>query len=215
MKKMMFSDKYGLTQAVLEGKKTQTRRNFTLTLHEKTNNGEIMEQVYPDKVFYEDNTWKFSYKDKVYILPKENLPKYNIGEVVAIAQSYQDIGINFIQCDLRAKHNHKWGHTCNMKGWANKMFVQAEVMPHQIKITNIRCEKLQDISEEDCLKEGIYKGQCGSADTHFMDAYYIPKYIQPYCTAKGAYSELIDKINKKGTWDENNFVWVYDFELVK
>lgn len=209
MKKMMFSDKYGLTQAVLDGKKTQTRRNFTMTLHKKTNNEEFMKQVYPDKVFYEDNTWKFSYKDKVYILPKENLPKYNIGEVVAIAQSYQDTW----KINPDAYHNPFF--LKGEKGWTNKMFVKADKMSHQIKITNIRCEKLQDISEEDCLKEGIYKGQCGSADTHFMDAYYIPKYIQPYCTAKGAYSELIDKINKKGTWDENNFVWVYDFELVK
>lgn len=209
MKKMMFSDKYGLTQAVLDGKKTQTRRNFTMTLHKKTNNEEFMKQVYPDKVFYEDNTWKFSYKDKVYILPKENLPKYNIGEVVAIAQSYQDTW----KINPDAYHNPFF--LKGEKGWTNKMFVKADKMPHQIKITNIRCEKLQDISEEDCLKEGIYKGQCGSADTHFMDVYYIPKYIQPYCTAKGAYSELIDKINKKGTWDENNFVWVYDFELVK
>lgn len=34
MQKIMFNDKYGLTKAVLEGKKTQTRRLFTLTLHE-------------------------------------------------------------------------------------------------------------------------------------------------------------------------------------
>ena len=35
MKKIMFNDRYGLTQAVLEGKKTMTRRLMTMTLHKK------------------------------------------------------------------------------------------------------------------------------------------------------------------------------------
>ena len=44
-----------------------------------------------------------------------------------------------------------------MAGYTNKMFVKSDLMPHHIKITNIRMEQLQDISEEDCLKEGIHK----------------------------------------------------------
>lgn len=34
-------------------------------------------------------------------------------------------------------------------------------------------------------------------------------------TARDAFSTLIDKVNSKGTWESNPFVWVYDFELVK
>lgn len=95
------------------------------------------------------------------------------------------------------------------------MFVKSELMPHQIKITNVRIERLQDISDEDCLAEGIQIGQCGSADTHFMDVYYIPNDIQPYCLPKDAYAALIDKIGKKGDWERNPYVFVYDFELIK
>lgn len=101
------------------------------------------------------------------------------------------------------------------RGWSNKMFVKPELMPHQIKITNVRIERLQDISDEDCLAEGIQIGQCGSADTHFMDVYYIPNEIQPYCFPKDAYAALIDKVGKKGDWDSNPYVFVYDFELIK
>ena len=101
-------------------------------------------------------------------------------------------------------------------GYFNKMFVRAGLMPHQIRITNVRAERLQDISDEDCLKEGIIKGKVGSEDTHFMDAYYIPTLkTDPFCTPQGAYSYLIDKISGKGTWKNNPYVFVYDFELVK
>lgn len=203
MKKIMFNDKYGLTKAVLEGRKTQTRRIipkefFTLQWDERGD------------TFVCENEWGdfVDVRDTKYCM-------FKAGEIVAIAQSYKDAGIDFIQCDLRPKHSHKWGHTCNMKGWRNKMFVQAEVMPHQIRITKVRIEKLQDISDEDCLAEGIIKGQCGSADTHFMDAYYVPNEIQPYCTPKDAYAALIDKVGKKGDWESNPYVFVYDFELIK
>ena len=117
----------------------------------------------------------------------EILPRYKVGEIVAIAQSYADISIEpFPFCEA---------------GWRNKMRVKADLMPHQIKITNIRIQHLQDISEDDCLAEGVYKGQCGSIDTHLMDAYYYRGNIQPYCTPREAYAALIDKVSGKGTWE--------------
>ena len=41
MKKIMFNDRYGLTQAVIDGRKTVTRRMFTMTLHEQSEDGEF------------------------------------------------------------------------------------------------------------------------------------------------------------------------------
>lgn len=219
MQKIMFNDKYGLTQAVLEGKKTQTRRVCKVQPEFKS-----YEIAFPVGWINEDDplqdplygAYRWVNKDN----PKEKsdwiIPQFKVGEVVAIAQSYKDAHIDFIQCDIRPKHNHIWGHTCNMKGWNNKMFVQADVMPHQIRITNVRVERLQDISDEDCLAEGIIKGKVGSEDTHFMDAYYIPnKPLEPICTPREAYANLIDKVSGKGIWDKNPYVWVYDFELIK
>ena len=210
MKKIMFNDKYGLTQAVLEGRKTQTRRRLTLTLHKKADRGDALIEVFSSKVFFEDGKWKFIYDDHVFLLPKNNYPKY-VGEVVAMAQSYEQI------------YNEKGLETMDMlvqqlknsKGWNNKMFVRADLMPYQIRITNVRIERLQDISDEDCLKEGIIKGRCGSENTHFMDVYYVPNDIQLYCTPREAFASLIDKVSGKGTWESNPYVWVYDFELVK
>lgn len=205
MKKIMFNDKYGLTQAVLEGRKTQTRRIIT---YPKTFKGKDVCGLYvyrwkADGVITEICMYD---RDEISIDEGQILPKYKIGEIIAIAQSY----------------NSFYNDECNPNlfpngaGWTNKMYVKPELMPHQIRITNVRAERSQDISDEDCLKEGIIKGKVGSEDTHFMDAYYIPTLKKdPFCTPQGAYSYLIDKISGKGTWENNPYVFVYDFELVK
>lgn len=92
------------------------------------------------------------------------------------------------------------------------MFVKAKLMPHHIKITNVRVERLQDISDEDCLAEGIEKGEF----TNTWDTFFF-RNGQNYITAKTAriaYATLIDEVGKKGTWDANPWVFVYEFELI-
>lgn len=218
MKKIMFTDKYGLTKAVLDRIKTQTRR--IPDIQPPYENSEI---CFPTCLIEEDEPEKhplwmaYCWQNKNN--PEEFTPwikpRYREGETVAVAQSYKDAGINFIQCDLRPKHNHIWGHTPNMKGWTNKMYVQPEVMPHQIRITKVRMQRLQDISEEDCLKEGINK---------IVPKDGIPRYRvmdkngeRMYSTDdyKDAYRFLINGTSCKGTWEKNPYVWVYDFELIK
>lgn len=99
------------------------------------------------------------------------------------------------------------------KGYTNKMFVHADLMLHHIRITHIRVERLQDISEEDCLEEGIW------TRTGRWYCYNIIKrgeeYYDPYPDPREAYSVLIDRISGEGTWDSNPYVFVYDFELIR
>ena len=103
-------------------------------------------------------------------------------------------------------------------GWNNKMFVRADLMPHRIRITDIKVERLQNISHEDCLKEGITtitegKKKVGNgfgwdtiADTLERDTFF---------TAKAAFAALADKIGGKGTWERNPWVFAYEFKLIK
>lgn len=210
MKKIMFNDKYCLTKAVLDGRKKQTRIIITcpqtfkgqyvagFNVYKSVSDGFISEIC-----MYDADERDFE--------GGQIVQKYRVGEIVAIAQSYHTIYDEFgLETMDMIVTKLKEG-----KGWTNKMFVKPELMPHQIRITNVRIERLQDISDDDCLAEGIIKGQCGSADTHFMDAYYVPNEIQPYCTPKDAYAVLIDKVGKKGDWCSNPYVFVYNFEVVK
>lgn len=186
----MFNDKYGLTQAVLDGRKTQTRRIVDVSKLSKMQIDSLDDE-----------------NSDLGILTMGNLlddSRYKVGEEVAVAQSYKDAGCDF--------YFHR-----GLAGWNNKMFVRADEMPHRIKITNIRIERLQDISDEDCMKEGVvmignYKyGVYGIWDKSSKDrnAYVV------YNTPKQAFASLIDKTCGKGAWESNPWVFVYDFVLIK
>ena len=211
MQKRMFRDRYGLTDLVLSGQKTQTRD--VIKIQDERLDGGFAE-------FGRDGEE-----------PLRLYPKYYVGEVVAVAQSYQKAYPN---ADLEMVK--KWTFMTESAGWKNKMFVRPDLMPHAIKITKIRFERLQDISDEDCLAEGVEKDLAEG-----LALYWFPVHIEGisweewkarsyelsrheyegkpgeyfWGTPQEAYAALIDKIYGYGTWASNPYVWVYDFELVK
>ena len=200
MKKIMFSDKYGLTQAVLEGRKTQTRR---------------IAYMPNEFIIFDDKDFQLKKLDNGQALltlcnNRFKTANYKIGETIAIAQRYEDMAKDD---DLFRLCSKFLGRIIFEKGCHNKMFVRADLMPHHIRITNIRVERLQDISEEDCLKEGVWRDDnVGLEGTTY---WYHGLVNSSFRTAKEAYAALIDKISGKGTWEGNPWVFVYDFELVK
>ena len=192
MKKIMFNDKFGLTKAVIEGRKTQTRR------------------IVPQSVI-----GKYSIMEDFTIIDDA---RYDVGEIVAVAQSYQALGYFRDALDRSPKD---WrivrGTLGQSKGWNNKMFVRAEACKHQIRITDVRVEKLQEISEDCCLKEGIIKKWHAPACKNY---YYVPgvevKSVEDvHNTPQEAFAHLINKVSRKEMWEANPYVFVYDFELVK
>lgn len=207
----MFNDKYGLTQAVLDGRKTMTRRIVSEKLLDRwTDYDDFCNNVSVENA----PTERQYYDEKDFFL--NNAP-YKLGEVVAIAQSYMDVDRFHRKGKNAAYLEYLDSILPELKlypGWGNKMFVKADLMPHHIEITDIKVERLQDISDEDCLKEGIIKGKCGSESTHFMDAYYVPKEKQPYCTPRDAFEVLIDKYLAKEFFKSNPYVFVYEFKLL-
>lgn len=210
MKKIMFNDKYGLAQAVLDGRKTQTRRVLSTTMffqRLKTCEGWSNNDI---------RAWKRScnrqlYETQGYMLQQMldyalSSSRYKVGEVIAVAQKYKDIALD-MPVELAAE-------LIKQPGWKNKMFVKADLMPHRIRITNIRIERLQDISDEDCIAEGIYPKANGRWYCYDVVRRMGVSY-DPYPDPREAYAALIDKISGKGTWESNPWVFVYDFELVK
>lgn len=83
-----------------------------------------------------------------------------------------------------------------------------------LEITAIRVERLQEISEEDAIAEGIFKSPHTGmwAWSEHIERNGITR--QVCATAKGAYSHLWDEINGDGAWKKNPWVWVIVFKRV-
>lgn len=212
MQKIMFNDRYGLTRAVLDGRKTMTRRIIKATkrINGQDTNGFIVCQ---DIATHEVTGIYARGYDGGSIEDAEILPKYEIGEVVAIAQDYSHCGGVMSNGVPRLEYISKVAG-CSSAGWRNKMFVRADLMPHQIRITGICVERLQDISDEDCLKEGIvFSPQAQSYYVGYHKAMGVRTWLEK--TPRDAFAALIDKVSGRGTWESNPYVVVYEFKLVK
>lgn len=194
----MFNDKYGLTKAVLEGRKRVTRR----MVPEKLLEAYYDYDDYVNAVAPRDIPCSREYEEEFFL----RRSRYKVGDIVAVAQAYKDTWGN---PDFLFSHK---------SGWNNKMFVAADLMPHQIRITNIRVERLQDISDEDCLMEGITtmtEGKREVGNGYGWDAKIDALKRDTFFSPRDAFAALIDKISGKGTFENNPWVFVYEFELVK
>lgn len=213
MKRGFFNDNFGLTETVLTGKKTMMR---SICKYDRPNeNYEIVFPVFEPEEYDEDGNitskldGAFGWRNKEGYFTGWNIPKYKIDEVVAVAQSYKDVNVRYVPT---GSFNFPAYIT---KGWDDKMFVRADLMPHQIQITNIIAQKLQDISDEDCLKEGIYED---SGDDKFPPSVFYEFYgnnDDGFNTPREAFAALIDKVSGKGTWERNPYVFGYEFKLIK
>lgn len=219
MKKIMFNDKFGLTQAVLDGRKTMTRRiieidecvRFPIIRFRPLEKWE-KKVVNPNYVF---NGHVYAVYNELDLLCHLVKPRYEIGEVVAIAQSYMDVD-RFHRKGKNADYLEYLDSILpELKlypGWGNKMFVKADLMPHHIKITGIKVERLQDISDEDCLKEGIIHVSTFLGQKIYHTPHVNGSYLSTN-VAQEAFAYLIDKVSGKGTWESNPFVFAYEFVL--
>lgn len=219
MKKIMFNDRYGLTDAVIEGRKTMTRR--------------LIDPMPKDCASVHKNCWGADWSDEPMSLVVDRdtggiyckycgngvrlhdggyhyKTKYEVGEVVAVAQSYEAAGFDPGYCIEGGLFAQKHA------GWHNKMFVKPALMSHRIRITGIKCERLQDISDEDCFREGISESWYESTDTTTYGYADEKKGTAvEFDTPRKAFAALIDKVSGRGTWASNPWVVVYEFELMK
>ena len=210
----MFDDRFDLTQAVLEGRKTMTRRmvparvlfkvlDYQRQYHEMTLDAISTEQaienmVGPERMFH---------------------CAFQPGEIVAVAQSYHSILKEMFAKDKGYQnpiYNPFRAQKPNLEeeaGWNNKMFVKAGLMPHQIRITNVRVERLQGISDRDSMREGVREDFAGFQYSFDSNIGYCGQY--PFGTPREAFAALLDKVSGKGTWESNPYVFVYEFELIR
>jgi hypothetical protein len=240
MKKIMFSERFGLEQAVLAGTKTMTRRIIPDIEIDWNRRGRVTLPVsgFEHGVLFMD-VRSILHDAGIcdYSAPAKYQPKYEVGEEVAIAQSYKDLWAEYLDDmdnPIYKELVENFSSNLFSAGHDNKMFVKADLMPHGIRITDIKAERLQDISDEEAMREGVLEapfdgyhvtgigmtapksmarpiGQTADGKPVYGDRYRDFKFDSP----REAFAALIDRISGRGTWQRNPWVYAYEFELIK
>ena len=218
MKKIMFDSKIGLEHYVLSGQKTMTRR--------------VVPPGILRMALMEQRMFGGSLEERI----MDHAPI--LKETVAIAQCYKDIiddiGITEWHNSILWRTQETIGTLSDSRGWKNKMFVRADLMPHQIQITDYNVEHLQDISKEDCLKEGIDEDFADGPLIYWYSVYPFDRELSYklsrhemngkkgdffWDTPQGAFAALINyispKIDGQTCWDANPYVYAYEFKLIR
>lgn len=107
----------------------------------------------------------------------------------------------------RGRHHHDPGTPAWHKRLGRFMFRKHSRLT--LYVTDVRVERLQDISEEDARAEGAYVGKASGrvADDHMTMA--VAGIW--FSTARAWYADLWDRINGPGAWDANPWVAAYTF----
>ena len=172
--------------AVIDGRKTQTRRIMKPQPQTFYNNIPF----YSTGRTFEEGT-----------IIAEIKPRYKAGEIVYLKEPYLPI--------MRTIYKYDGGDCDPKLKWKNKLFMPARYARYFIEITAVRCKRLRNISDGDCELEGIFP----VCDNTWIVGWSNKSDGKIYESRKQAYAALINKINGKGTWECNPFVWVYDFKL--
>lgn len=223
-----------LFRKVVKGEKTQTRRMIVSRTGHFQVSTSSMSGVITGIWQTDDNGWV-----GVNLIPVN--PKYKVGEKVYLKEPYAEtcdeygsplIAYRFDNTALylvRKDENGDYYQLNTIKKpvttnwtinnfpacgeWKNKLFMPEWAARYFIEITAVRAERLQDISDVDCMKEGVISRVAAVYPYELL--YQIPEVPNYYATARQAYASLINRINGKGTWDKNPYVWVYDFRLIE
>jgi hypothetical protein len=103
-----------------------------------------------------------------------------------------------------------WRPSSNMPRWASRI---------TLRITDVRVERLQDIegqhpSESDAIAEGVRAIHHGDGDYYYSAFRDVP-HPKNWSDPADAFREVWNHINGPGAWEANPWVWAISFERVK
>lgn len=204
-----------MVRAILAGRKTQTRRLVkskndinaydSVDVLSKEEYNEYVATEFNAKVVAKKPMALF-FKNFINDLDIE-CPYGNVGDRLWVRETFAESATGgFV---YRADDtDDNWMRRCWGKfAWTPSIHMPRRASRILLEITNVRIERLQNISRDDCIAEGIYEYQDGNY-------FYSPEnggYGSPYA----AYKALINKINGAETWDRNPWVWVVEFKVIE
>lgn len=205
-----------MVQAILSNRKTVTRRLIKPQPPEGYDYSQGLSNLFYAK-FLNSNSEIFLSKTP-YMAPCLN---EEVGDILYVRETFCEVPYEYEHIPIEGGHitvpkiAYKADAEVDYTGiWKPSIHMPKELARIFLKVTDVRVERLQDITEQQALNEGI--------KIHpIVDIFHKPKchvYGDKYNdTAIQAFSELWDGIykNKGYGWDANPWVWVIEFERVE
>jgi hypothetical protein len=212
-KPILFSTE--MVQAILEGRKTQTRR--IVKSEPKINDDTDLELIPDWDGKYDDPlTLFFYYKGTKTrsIYYDCQLPLAQIGDILWVRESFQYS--DELDEPFWYKQKYKEDYTqeaFDRIKWKPSIHMPKEAARIFLEVTNVRVERLKDISEEDAIAEGVEIIHYAEPILPVFRKYNLKEKkgtLNPILS----YQTLWGKINGEDSWKANPWVWVYEFKQV-
>lgn len=195
LKPILFSTE--MVEAIINGRKTQTRR--------------ICQHQY----------WSFSEREDFIVngihekIDRNVSSKYQIGDTLWI----REIWANDTQNKGRYRYGQDWKGIGIHWKWKPSIHMPFDASRIFLRVNNVRLEKLQDISDQDAIAEGIEPLNMSRAQLieqgQKYRSYVLKDKFQDGLPPFWSFNSLWCKINGGESWDANPWVFVYEFELLK
>ena len=191
-----------MVKAILENKKTCTRR----IIKKKYENADIdwFENKHGKRLVYVQNDVPAPIKNTNgttthKLIAMEEIKKpYEVGDVLYVRETWLkgDDGYHYkanstsLSEEVRKQFGYKWKPSIHMPKVAARIF---------LKVTDVRAERLQDITEDQSRREGCF----------------LPSYKDGELVGDSVTLFKILWNNLYNNWGDNPWVWVIEFEIVE
>jgi len=198
MKPILFNT--GMVRAILDGRKTQTRRIMKPQPELVYTLGKQMDAVNPNEIAFK--VMEKGGRDKLAI------PPYQPGDIIWVRETWCKNGTSYLYkagCPhLQDNMWIKWRPSIHMPKDAARIF---------LKVTDVKVEKLQVMCVDDAINEGAW----GSGIPSLPFSLLYAEHPNASCTAVASFAHIWDSTIKKQDldkygWDANPWVWVIEFK---
>lgn len=195
-----------MIQALLDGKKTQTRR-IIKNMPTMPEQGNPYFDAYCSSEKTANNPrgmgewWNWWLQDGRMSTPQIKCPYGKIGDRLWVRETFVTTNISWSPEDKgRDIVFYKADDSTLANKWQSPLFMPRKYSRITLEITNIRVERVKEITEQDAKEEGVTPSV---SDNDCFNTQY-----------RAGYMALWESINGEGSWQQNPFIWVIEFKRV-
>ncbi|MCU7998079.1 ASCH domain-containing protein [Shewanella sp. SM95] len=198
-----------MVQAIVDGRKTQTRRQMNPQPKPDTETSQggywFPCAAFQSMVHVEDFQHPFSRG-----MASDACPICSVGDQLYVRETFADCGSR-----LTYKADKDDGAHCVVKRWTPSIHMPRACARILLEVTAVRVERLNDISEQDAKAEGLQYSsvyqQWGGVEKHSSHKPHSPHW-RWYKNPQHAFKSLWNSIYEN--WDANPWVWVIEFKVI-